>query len=539
MNRFHLPYLGYGLGLRAKHYPYILEHLPKEVQWFEIITENFIETDGRPKRVLGQVAAHYPMVMHGVSLSIGSTDPLNRDYLHKLKTLAECLKPAWISDHLCWTGINGVNTHDLLPLPYTEAMLAHVVERIKQVQDVLGRPLLIENPSSYVNFMDNTMPEWEFLARMAEDADCALLLDVNNVFVSCFNHLLDTKAYIDALPLDRVVQIHLAGHRDCGSHRIDTHDTPVQGDVWAMYRYVISKAGLISTMIEWDDAIPEFPVLLAELNKAKHHASVAQRENTMPYFGEFMPQASALGGAYVMAHLQEAILAPEKAQPFTWAVGREDFTAAQQVAVYQDGYHYRLYDLLYDAYPALRAYLGDDVFHAMIQEYIQLYTPNHVTMNPYGDDLPEMVAKQCDVCATAIVSVEHALDRLFDASESIPLITLDEEGVMAQVVGLRTASRLFAFPVAVYDFIQHVIAGEEGGAPVISVQPQYMVVYRHADVMRRMMLEEKEYHALKLLVLPQSMEAFFGALDESITEAQVQTWFSRWISNGLLANFSV
>ena len=207
--------------------------------------------------------------MHGVSMSIGSTDPLNTDYLKKLKLLADFVNPPWLSDHVCWTGVQGKNTHDLLPVPYTEESLAHIVNRIRQVQDILERRIVLENPSTYLEFNESMLTEWDFLARMAEDADCGLLLDVNNVYVSAFNHGYDAKHYIDAIPAERIVQIHLAGHKNYGTHIIDTHDGHVMDEVWKLYDYTIKSKGKISTMIEWDDNIPEFDVLAAELDKAR------------------------------------------------------------------------------------------------------------------------------------------------------------------------------------------------------------------------------------------------------------------------------
>lgn len=275
-NRFGYPDLGFGLGLRAPHYDLILKERPKAVDWFEIISENFIEAHQGYRDFLADLRRDYPLVMHGVSLSIGSADALNRDYLKKLKALADFLNPAWVSDHLCWTGVHGKNSHDLLPMPYTEAALTHVVARIKEAQDALGRRIVLENPSTYVEFKASSMPEWEFLSRMAEEGDCGLLLDVNNVYVSAFNHGYDAKKYIDAIPADRIVQIHLAGHKHCGTHIIDTHDSRVINEVWELYRHTVAAKGRISTLVEWDDHIPEFDVLLSELDKARAAAARKQ-----------------------------------------------------------------------------------------------------------------------------------------------------------------------------------------------------------------------------------------------------------------------
>jgi uncharacterized protein (UPF0276 family) len=267
MNRFGIPDLGIGIGLRASHFGEILSRWPA-LDWFEVLSENYMDTGGRPLWVLDQVAERYPVAFHGVSLSVGSTDPLNVDYLRKLKALAARTRARWVSDHLCWTGVLGRNTHDLLPLPYDEATLRHVVSRVKQVQDVLERPLALENPSSYVAFGSSTMSEWEFLKRLAEEADCALLLDVNNVYVSAFNHGFDPEAYIDAIPADRVVQYHLAGHTNKGTHIIDTHSAPAIEVVWALYERACRRTGPVSTLFEWDEAIPPLDDVIAEARKA-------------------------------------------------------------------------------------------------------------------------------------------------------------------------------------------------------------------------------------------------------------------------------
>jgi hypothetical protein len=260
--------LGFGLGLRPKHYQEILEGNPA-VDWFEVISENYMVPGGQPLRMLDRIAERYPVVMHGVSMSIASTSPLDMDYLAQLKSLARRCKPKWISDHLCWTGVHGVNLHDLLPVPYTEEALRHVSDRISRVQDYLGRRIAIENVSSYIEYESSEMDEWEFVAELARRADCWLLLDVNNVFVSGFNHDFSTHAFIDAIPPERVIQFHLAGHSEADTHFIDTHDEPVKEEVWDLYARALRRFGPVSTMIERDDNIPPLPELVAELNRAR------------------------------------------------------------------------------------------------------------------------------------------------------------------------------------------------------------------------------------------------------------------------------
>ncbi len=267
-----VPYLGHGVGLRTKHFPRIWEGTA-QVDWFEAISENFMIRGGRPLAVLERARSLAPLVLHGVSLSLGSTDPLNEAYLCHLRVLVERFEPAWISDHLCWGSVGGHYAHDLLPLPYTEEALRHVVERIGQVQDWLGRQILVENVSSYLTFSHSTMPEWVFLAEIAEQADCGILLDVNNVYVSARNHGFAPETYLTALPLDRIGQIHLAGHSNKGTYLLDTHDGLVIEPVWELYCLAVRRFGQVSTLIEWDDQVPEFEVLCAEAERARAFAS--------------------------------------------------------------------------------------------------------------------------------------------------------------------------------------------------------------------------------------------------------------------------
>jgi uncharacterized protein (UPF0276 family) len=277
-NRFELPDLGIGVGLRPVHYDHILSTWPA-VDWFEIISENYMVQGGRPREALERVRERYPIAMHGVSLSIGSTDPLDMDYLTRLRALADRVDAPWVSDHLCWTGVAGENLHDLMPVPRTDEARRHIVERMKRVQDFMGRPVLLENPSSYMGFREDRVPEAEFLAAIAEEADCALLLDVNNVYVSAVNHGFDPENYIRTLPLDRVVQFHLAGHENHGTHIIDTHDHPVVDEVWDLFALAWRLTGPRSVLLEWDDRIPAFEEVHAEALKARRvMETVAPRE---------------------------------------------------------------------------------------------------------------------------------------------------------------------------------------------------------------------------------------------------------------------
>jgi uncharacterized protein (UPF0276 family) len=270
-----VPALGHGIGLRAEHYADVLA-TPPPVDWFEVISDNFMVPGGNPRRVLRAVRERWPVVLHGVSLSLGGTDPLDARYLDELAALAHEVEPAIVSDHLCWGSHGGAWAHDLLPLPFTEEALAHVAERVLRVQDRLKRRILVENVSSYVAFTQSTMTEWQFLAALAERADCGLLLDVNNVFVSAHNHGFDARAFIDALPVGRVGQFHLAGHSRLGELLLDTHDHPVRDEVWDLYRRAVARFGAVPTLVEWDDRLPSLARVVEESLRAKVVAAEAE-----------------------------------------------------------------------------------------------------------------------------------------------------------------------------------------------------------------------------------------------------------------------
>jgi uncharacterized protein (UPF0276 family) len=267
-----VPFLGHGIGLRTKHFPELLEQ-GRRADWFEVITENFLNIGGRPWAVLEAVRAERPVVLHGVSLSIGSVDPLNEEYLRDVRALADAVEPAWVSDHLCWGTLGRHGVHDLLPMPFTEEALGHVVSRVVAVQERLGRRILLENVSSYLTYASSALEEWEFLSEVSRRADCLLLLDVNNVYVSAANHGFDPQVYLRGVPRDRVAQIHLAGHQDLGTHLLDTHDAPVPDPVWALYEDAVRRFGRVSTLVEWDDHIPPLDEVLAEAEKARTLAS--------------------------------------------------------------------------------------------------------------------------------------------------------------------------------------------------------------------------------------------------------------------------
>ena len=283
--------LGLGVGLRNQHFSHILDNNP-QVDWFEAISENFMDSGGRPRYVLNQIAERYPVVLHGVSMSIRSTDPLDFGYLTSLKRLADEINAQWLSDHLCWTGIAGINSHDLLPLQLSEQTLTHVISRVNQAQDALERELVLENPSTYVSFHDSTIREPEFLNYLTQETGCKLLLDVNNVYVTCFNADQDPYDYLADFPFHAVVQMHLAGHQNCGDHIVDTHDQPVHSEVWKLFSLAWRQTGTVSTLLEWDGNVPEFENVHQEALKARHY--MTESDNDHPADTTSEPVASSL-----------------------------------------------------------------------------------------------------------------------------------------------------------------------------------------------------------------------------------------------------
>ncbi|MCA0371184.1 MAG: DUF692 domain-containing protein, partial [Proteobacteria bacterium] len=490
-----IPALGFGLGLRATHYPYIFEHTPP-VDFFEIISENFMDTQGRPIRNLEKIRAHYPVVMHGVSMSIGTLDPMSSVYLKKLKDLVSWLNPPWITDHVCWTGIAHTNTHDLLPLPYTPQALAHLVDRINRVQDALGRPMGFENPSTYLEFGASTMDEAEFLAQMVDRSGCQLLLDVNNVYVSCYNHRWDVKTYLDTLPLDRVVQIHLAGHANKGTHIIDTHDGPVIDPVWTMYQYVVEKAGRTpNTMIEWDDKIPEFPVLFAELEKARQAARTAAHHGPLPDLKQakdVTPFDTQTDFGGVLTRMQDAILAGSKgpSTAHTWIRTKADFAPDVQLRVYINAYRWRLKDVVAQDYDVLATCLGAQVFTELLNDFVETEVSTNFNIGRFAAKLPDFLKKKYpqDPFAYELCILENAIAQLADEPETSPLETRHLEGVTPE-----NLMQMRLFPrksLALFDFSYDVNAYfgafvEKRPLPVPEKKQTYLAVYRHDAEMWR------------------------------------------------------
>ncbi len=544
------------MGLRPVHYSAIFAQWPN-VDWLEIVSENFMDSDGKPRRNLEQILTRYPVVMHGVSLSIGGTGPLDLNYLRTLKALADFVNPPFLSDHLCWTGNAHSNTHDLLPVPYTEEALQHIVARIRQVQNMLERPLVLENPSTYLQFKASEMPEWEFLSRMAVEADCGLLLDANNVYVTCMNHRLDAKTYLDAIPADRVVYVHLAGHENKGTHLVDTHEGTIIEAVWDVYRYILGRTGPVSTMVEWDTNIPEFPVVYEQVQKAREvgqETTIPNRLAPQHASREETPDKSRRYGT-LLETMQQSILPMEKTSlaPGEWIRDKPRFPPREQLGVYINGYRYRLFDVCHEDFPVLRHYLGNTAFNRLLDDYICHHISRSYTIAHYGLKLPEHIEKAFlpkkinRGFAKELATLEATIALIFDLPETAALSPdalrgMNEEAFMAMRLLPRTALRLHCFSYPMNDYYSAV--KEKLNTPRLGKKTTYLAVYRDDDRIWRLVLEQEEHRMLEILLKGKTVGETLETLiaqrggKAKILAPKIQHWFSRWMSHHLLSRVS-
>ena len=530
----------YGLGLRSKHYDYILEHKP-QLDFFEIISENFMESQGRPREMLDKIRAHYAIITHGVSLSIGSTDPLNKTYLTALKKFVDEINPEIISDHLCWTGINGHNTHDLLPLPLTSESLEHTVNRTKQVQDFLGRKILIENPSTYLTFKADYIPEYEFMAQLAEKADCGILLDVNNIFVSSFNHRLNAKKYIDAIPFSRVGQIHLAGHANKKTHIVDTHDDFVNDEVWKLYQYAINKAeSSIKIMVEWDGNIPDFPVLAAEIGKAR---AVSTKHGEWKFAdNNYQNNPSNHNLKTLQTNLQSAIHSGDLDGADMWILPKENFAPDEQLAVYVAAYRLRIHDSIIDDYEFTRKYLGADNFTMLIRNYIESTPSEFYDMAQFTSQFADWLgAQNIPEFAKELADLERNIAVCYDmkaceAATQIHFAGVSPESFLELKLKPRTASILRSYNNDVNSFVSEKSPDNEA-----KIHP--ILVYRKTDKVFRLALDEAEYEILKAFEAGKTIAEAITKTQEKldISEEEIatklQNYFAKWIANEVLQAF--
>lgn len=570
-NRFNLSFIGFGMGLRSSHFSCFEHALPAQIDWFEALSENYLFTYGRPRRILNLIASERPVVLHGVGLSIGGSDPLDNNYLNALGALAAQINPAWISDHLCWTGTEGRQLHDLMPVPYTQAALQHITDRIRQVQDRLGRPLILENPSSYYEYAHSTIPEAEFLAQLAEQADCGLLLDVNNVYVSCQNHGLDPDLYLRTLPADRIVQIHLAGYSEKPGYLLDTHGAAVYEPVWELYRQAIRHLGPVSTLIEWDTAIPELEVVTAEVDKARRIADEAEKHASSPPHATAVPPPSLLHAnkdtrasaspdeagpplSELYRLIQRATLSAQGDESATPHIRQSGLLSpAERLSIYRDGYEVRMLEAVESEYPATGHLLGPDLLRALIRAYVAATPSRHVNLGRYVWPFADFLAAHTGLRAQPhlphtqaieMAQFERMIGMAYETPDA-PTLTPERFAALPPEIFLTTRFTLqpsLALATFTHDpgpYHDAVRAGTPPAQPP-TAETTHLLVLRHKDEIWRIKLEEGEYlllHALQKGATPAE------ALDEAAKQCAVEEllpalprWFHRWVRNGVFTD---
>ncbi len=517
------PKLGFGLGLREQHFDTVVESRVG-VDWFELLSENYMEAHDGYFEFIARVRKMYPLVMHGVAMNLGGTDAVDVQYLKKLLRLAEVAKPVFISDHLCWTGTHGVHTHDLLPVPYTREALAHISDRVKHVQDILGRRMVVENPSTYAEFVIEQMPEWEFMCELAEKSDCQILLDVNNVFVGAFNHGFDAKTYLDAVPRKRVAYMHLAGHRNKGTHIIDTHDDFVSAGVWELYRYAMKKFRDVPVMIEW-----------TEMCRSSMYCSASWIRRGRWRMGEY---AALLDG------MLEALLSHDEPKADELFRSGKSLSPRDQLGVYVHGYRHRLNKTVRNIYSALRLVMGDGEFGAALDCFIATVPSRYFNIDKYALAFGEYVAQEADdVLVAEVAALERTMREVYHLPESP---ALEEEWLARQTpesltnasFTLRTASRLMAFAHPVADVVIALREGLDADEP--NAGRQFVMVLRDQGEMQCVRLEAAEYVLLGLIAegctlgMALGNAVFVPFVDEGL-EVRFRQWFARWVSEGFLS----
>ncbi len=571
-------HLGHGVGLRTKHYPRILDGTAR-VDWFEVISENFMVAGGRPLAVLEQARQMAPVVLHGVSLSIGSTDPLNERYLRALAALTERIEPAWVSDHLCWGSIGGHYAHDLLPLPFTEEALNHVVERIGMVQERLGRKILIENVSSYLTFKHSTIPEWEFLSEIAKLADCGLLLDVNNVFVNSVNHGFAPEAYLAALPVGRIGQIHLAGHSDHSTHLLDTHDASVPPAVWELYRCAVERFGKVATLVEWDDQVPEWDVLCAEAEKARAiEVEVLARMRALP--GQVAPAeglvepkgstrgalAEAVGsGRAVLAlrDLQEEVFRSITLNPGPSARAAFDsellgfiedcgaLDAADRLDIYAQMYWMRLYDVLHDDFPHVATCLGNERFSALVARYLAQHRSRHPSVRRLGEGFAGFLAADASLdrdwpWLADLARLEWTRLAVFDAADATPLRIEDLSTLTTEAWSRLPLRPIPALRLLDCRFRVHELwsALEEGrSVEDVAAEPLTLRIWREGFTVYQATMTGAEQVAFQQVIAGGSFGQLCAALGSGVDAAtaaeDAARHLLRWLEDKILVGSSV
>lgn len=554
MENISWPKLGCGVGLRTPHYAFITKEWPK-VDWFEAITENYMDSGGKPISILEQIRSHYPVALHGVALSIGSVDPLNERYLQRLKTLVERIQPVIVSDHLCWSGAGGEQLHDLLPLPFTEESIAHVAARVSQVQDFLKRPILLENVSTYVTYQHSVVPEWEFLSEVARRSGCGILLDINNIYVNSKNHGFDPYLYLSNIPGEKIGQFHLAGHTDMGTYLFDTHSAPVIEEVWNLYRYALKQWGQISTLVEWDEKIPDWPELMEERDRAKviydqYAGHAPEIKNTPSQKVSYSAPKSKKGASlrevqdWMKSRIQTAgeIKAGESLlNPQGGEAGEE------RISVYAGGYSARMQDGLSDVYETVQQILGEDAFGALSERYAQHYPSHEYNLSMVGRHLPQLIRKfpvkdkpyleDLAEFEWKLTESFHAFDeRPFDRSQlaKIPLDVWESARLHFQPSVILFSSD---WPVLDLWKNRHNLKPEAK----VEKKSQLILIGRRGVQMRCEVLDKTQFRMLEGLMKGRLLGEVCEELAETIESENlpIAEWFAGWVTDGLITRCEI
>ena len=497
---------------------------------------------GRPLAVLEKVRRDRPVVLHGVSLGIGSAEPLDPRYLKDWKALIERIEPSIVSDHLCWGRAHGRYSHDLLPTAFTEETLRHVVTRVNQVQDFLGRRIALENVSSYLRFAQSELTEWEFLAQVASRSGCDVLLDVNNIFVSSRNHGFDPDAYLGGVPVEKVVQIHLAGHQRRPELLIDTHDGPVSDEVWALYARALGRFGAVSTFIEWDDGVPELQTLLEEAQKARAIVPApppSSGEQSMPHFVSGPPRDA-------MSALQQTIFAaicdptPVSAEAEALIAEHPKLSAKARLEVYAQMYWLRMRDVVRDSFPAVRAGLGDEHFDALVADFLRVHPSTHPSLDRLGRPFPAFLQTACPDWAD-VAALEWARAESFIAPDGDEIAFAQLQAVPSEQWGGLTLRAHPSVRVLVLENDpQPVLRAQRDGQPLPAVvkTPTALVVWRKGFVVFHAEIAAREAEALHSLTagaaLPVLLCPFEELEDGGVAAFEaLQSWFSEGMVSSL------
>ena len=547
------PILGCGVGLRAEHYAYILAKKPK-VDWFEAVTENFMDSGGRPIEILTQIRKNYPVALHGVALSIGSADPLDVQYLKRLKKLADRVDPCLVSDHLCWSGVQGESLHDLLPLPFTEEAVDYTARRIQKVQDFLERKILIENVSTYVTYRHSALPEWEFLTQTAKRAGCGILLDLNNIYVNAKNHCFDPEKYIQNIPAELVGQFHLGGHTDKGEFLFDTHSAQVVDPVWRLYEKALALYGPVSTLIEWDADIPEFSGLLREAQKAdqiyqKSTAAVNTKKKVFFTPEKYVDETSQEEWKKILNHQRrmKSLIRPGSAEgdAVDFLNPQGSASGQERMSVYAGGYVARIREALAETYQAVGHVMGEDAFTRLAEGYAEAYPSHSYNLSDASKDLPAFLEqstwKENLPFLPDLARLERLIAESFHAFAKNPLDVSALAGLREDSYNdLRVEFQPFVKILSSSWPVVDLWAARKVPISNINIKlegrPQCALIYRREFEVFCRSISSFEYEFLKSFLsgktLGEACEHLSTLTDE---ELPLQEWLSFWPSNGLLA----